>query len=236
MKMKTQLTLATVVAAGLLASGCSQQMVAQQAVAQQVAPKPVVKTIVDCSKCRRPVVKPRPRPRPATKKCWHGRNAKGQCNPKPGNRYTKPRPCPVPKPAPISKPAPAVNPDAHTHPAIPNCTNSIRHVHPNGRRAHSHRYSCRKPVRRQHQQQRCWYGRTAQGHCRPAPVRRHQQKRCWHGRNAQGQCRPAPMQRRQYPLPRPKYQRVTPVIPKVKAKGTYRGPIKIDGVLQQYQQ
>lgn len=228
MKMKTQLTLAAVVAAGLLASGCSQQMVAQQAVAQQVTPEPVVKTIVDCSKCKRP---PAPRPRPAGGN-MHTHPAIPGCtdsvrhnHPHPnGARHTHkygckkaaPRraaPRPAPRPVPAPAPRPMVNPDAHTHPAVPNCTNSVRHVHPNGRRAHSHRYSCRKPVQRQVQ--------------RPRP-QQPQMKRCWHGRNAQGQCNPAPAQRQ--------YQQVTPVMPKVKAKGTYRGPIQIDGVMQQYQQ
>ncbi|MEZ5535829.1 MAG: hypothetical protein R3F02_09400 [Thiolinea sp.] len=92
MKIKTQLTLAAVITAGLLASGCSQQMVAQQsAEAAPVVQEPVVKTIVDCSKC----AKPTPKPRPAAKKCWHGRNAKGQCNPAPRMRMAPRTEAPV---------------------------------------------------------------------------------------------------------------------------------------------
>ena len=60
---------------------------------------------------------------------------------------------------------------------------------------------------------------------RPAPVvKRPAQKRCWHGVNAQGECNPSPEQ-----------QRPAPVMPKVKAKGNYRGAVQIDNnALQQY--
>ncbi|MEZ5536992.1 MAG: hypothetical protein R3F02_15390 [Thiolinea sp.] len=225
MKMKTQLTLAAVVAAGLLASGCSQQMVAQQAVAQQVAPEPVVKTIVDCSKCGKPAA-PRgggnqwTHTHPAIPGCtdstththkYTNRNHthKYSCR-KSAPRRAAPRPAPAPRPMPA--PAPRVDPNAHTHPAIPGCTNSTTHSHPNGNRPHSHRYSCRKAAPR---------GAAPVQRARP-PV-----KQCWHGRNARGQCNPRPAQRQ--------YQQVAPMMPKVKAKGTYRGPIQIDGVMQQYQ-
>nr|CAA6825006.1 MAG: Unknown protein [uncultured Thiotrichaceae bacterium] len=201
MKMKTQLTLAAVVAAGLLASGCSQQMVGQQ-VAQQVAPAAAapVKTIVDCSKCKKPAAPRRGNmhAHPAIPNCTDsikhnhphpqgGRHSHKYGCKKAPRRAAPPRKAPVARPAPVQR----VDPNAHTHPAIPNCTDSIRHVHPNGSSAHAHRYSCRKPVQRQ-----------------------------------------------QVRVPRPavkKYQQVVPVMPKVKAKGTYRGPIKIDGVMQQYQ-
>lgn len=193
--MKTQLTLASVIAAGLLASGCSQQMVAQQAVAEE----PVVKTVVDCSSCNQPAA-PKPtgnkwtHTHPAIPGCtdstththpYTNRNHKHSYSCKKGMAKPAPRPAPAPAPA----PRPAVNPDTHTHPAIPGCTNSTTHTHPNGSRPHTHRYSCRQAV----QQQRPVY--------RP-------------------------------PAPKP----MMPVMPKVKAKGTYRGPIQIDGVMQQYQQ
>lgn len=205
MKMKTQLTLAAVVAAGLLASGCSQQMVGQQ-VAQQVAPEPVapiVKTVVDCSKCKRPAAPTggNMHTHPAIPGCTnsirhnHPHPQGGRHSHKYSCKKAPPRrPAPPPMKAPVM---PQVNPNAHTHPAIPNCTNSIRHVHPNGNRPHSHRYSCRKPA-----------------------VQR-------------------PVQRPVYrPVQRPVYRPpVVPVpkMPQVKAKGTYRGPIQIDGVMQQYQ-
>ncbi|CAA6802611.1 MAG: Unknown protein [uncultured Thiotrichaceae bacterium] len=215
MKIKTQLTLASVIAAGLLASGCSQQMVAQQAVAE-VAPAPEVKTVVDCSSCNKPAPVA---PKPVMRGNMHAHPAIPNCtdsvkhnHPHPnGGRHTHaysckkaapaPRPAPMPAPAPAPAPRPVVNPDAHTHPAIPNCTNSIRHVHPNGRSAHSHRYSCRKPAVQRPIQR---------------PVQRPIQR---------------PVQR---PIQRP-VMPAMPVMPKVKAKGTYRGPIQIDGVMQQYQ-
>ncbi|MEZ5449737.1 MAG: hypothetical protein R3E89_12420 [Thiolinea sp.] len=90
-----------------------------------------------------------------------------------------------------------MNPDTHTHPAIPGCTNSTTHTHPNGARPHTHRYSCRKPM------------------VQPRP-----------------QPRPPVMP----PVKRPYVQPPMPIMPKVKAKGTYRGPIQIDNVMQQYQQ
>lgn len=72
MKMKAQLSLAAVIMAGLLASGCSQ-MSAQQVVEPPPAPTPD-KVVLDCSKCGpapivkpRPVVKPRPIVRPQPK-------------------------------------------------------------------------------------------------------------------------------------------------------------------------
>lgn len=189
--MKTQLTLASVIAAGLLASGCSQQMVAQQAVA--VETQPVVKTVVDCSNCNKPTPV-----KPAVNNKW-----------------------------------------GHTHPAIPGCTDSTTHTHKYNNRNHKHKYSCKKATpRRQVPEPACVTPKPAPI-SKPAPVRPvvptpRPMKRCWHGRNAQGQCNPKPHVRR--PVYRPMPKPVMPVVPKVKAKGTYRGPIKIDGVMQQYQQ
>lgn len=118
MKIKSQLTLAAVITAGLLASGCSQQMVAQQAVAVEPTPETVVKTIVDCSKCAKPTPKPRPvvKQRPAAKRCWHDRNAKGQCNPDPRKRVA-PRPAPA-APTPVAVPRPVVQ---QPRPAMKRC-------------------------------------------------------------------------------------------------------------------
>ncbi len=194
--MKTQLTLASVIAAGLLASGCSQQMVAQQAVAE---PQPVVKTVVDCSKCGKPTPV---KPKPAANNKW-----------------------------------------AHTHPAIPGCTDSKTHTHKYNNRNHSHKYSCKKAAPRPAPKPAPVVPESAPV-SKPAPVRHvvptpRPMKRCWHGRNAQGQCNPKPNVRRPVYRPRPMpklHKPVMPVVPKVKAKGTYRGPIQIDGVMQQYQQ
>jgi len=243
MKMKTQLKLAAVVAAGLLASGCSQQMVGQQ-VAQQVAPAaaaPVVKTIVDCSKCKKPAAPARPssgHSHPAIPGCTksvrhnHKTPKGGRHSHKYGCKKAAPRRAAPPRKAPVARPAPVkrVDPNAHTHPAIPNCTRSVRHTHPSGNRAHAHRYSCRKaqPVRQQR--------RVQSGHFHPAipgctASVRHNHPTARGGKHSHRySCR-----RPQAQAPRPQYKQVVPVMPKVKAKGTYRGPIKIDGVMQQYQ-
>lgn len=194
MNIKTQLTFATIIAA-LMVSGCSQQMVGQQAAQASVAvtQEPVVKTIVDCSKC----AKPTPKPRPTVKKCWHGRNAKGQCNPAPRMRMAPP-----PKAAPKIVPRPVVQ----------------------------------QPLPKAKQ---CWHGRNAKGQCKPRPrMNVAPSKRCWHGRNAKGQCNPGPrmntVPRQVRPVvPAPKYQQMA--TPKFTPKGNYRGAIKIDGVMQQYQ-
>jgi len=38
--------------------------------------------------------------------------------------------------------APVADANSHTHPAQPNCTDSVTHTHPNGANSHNHRYSC----------------------------------------------------------------------------------------------
>ncbi len=222
MKIKTQLTLASVIVAGLLASGCSSQQLTAQpsAVVDTVvntvpAPAPVTtvtetmtNTVVDCSKCNRPAPPPQPRPsnnnmhsHPAVAGCSaavqhaHPRPKGGQHN----HRYGCNKQVGKPAPRPVQRPTPRANPNSHAHPAIPNCTKSVRHVHANGSRNHNHRYACQRGTQR--------------------PVYRPQ---------------PQPVQRPVY-RPQP-VQRPMPVMPKVKAKGTYRGPIKIDGMMQQYQQ
>lgn len=233
MKMKTQLTLAAVVAAGLMASGCSQQMVAQQA----AEAAPAVKTVVDCSTCGKP--KPQAggnkytHTHPAIPKCtksikhthkFNNRNHshKYGCK-KAAPKRVAPKKMAPKKVAPVKR-----DPNAHTHPAIPNCTNSIKHSHPSGNRAHSHRYSCRKAAPQQRQQRR------QSGHVHPAIPGctnsiRHNHKSGNRPHNHRYSCR------RGGGAQQPPRQQVVPVMPKVKAKGTYRGPIKIDSVMQQYQ-
>ncbi|MCB1637518.1 MAG: hypothetical protein KDI15_01575 [Thiothrix sp.] len=170
MKNKNALTLASIVVAGMLASGCSQQMASQQAVEDIVTPEivspppaPLPPPVVDCSQCERPA----------------------------------PVPAPVYRPAPVPAPRPSADKWAHTHPAIPGCTDSVTHSHPYTDRNHKHRYNCRRPVPQQYT---------------PKP-------------------RYAPR-----PMPAPVQQPVI-VMPKVKAKGTYRGPVQYDpSLMQNYQQ
>ena len=47
-------------------------------------------------------------------------------------------------PEPAAEPAKvAANPNAHTHPSIPGCTDSITHTHPSGAKSHNHKYGCK---------------------------------------------------------------------------------------------
>lgn len=252
MKMKFLLSLMTMLAAALLASGCSQQsasqqMTGQQMVGQQVAQaapptaeeetvETIVETVVDCSKCppkRKPVTPP-----PAKKKCWHGRNSKGQCNPRPGG--SKPSTRPV---------CPKVDCSAQTA----RLQQQIRRLQEQLRNRNRNRQSGQAQ-----QAKRCWHGRNSKGQCNPRPgmnrssnrraqpprrsqpPRQQQQKRCWHGRNAKGQCNPDPRMRKPTTPQTTRPNKPTtpaPSIPPVKAKGNYKGPVTIDsGVMMPYQQ
>lgn len=210
MKIKTQLTLAAVITTGLLASGCSQQMVGQQAAeaAAPVVQEPIVKTVVDCSKC----AKPTPRPRPSAKKCWHGRNAKGQCNPDPRKRVAPRRVAPVQAPVVVPRVAPT-RVVQQPRPVMKRCwhgRNAKGQCNPRPRMSVATRQS-----------QRCWHGRNAQGQCNPGPNR------------VQHRAMPAPdYQRMATPKAQPNYQQMA--TPKIQPKGDFRGAIKIDGVMQQY--
>lgn len=200
MKMKTQLSLASIFLAGLITSGCSQMMGAQQ-VAQAApvatpAPGKVI-TITDCSKCP-----PRPRPRssgggkkpsggggmggrhshPAIPGCTNSvTHTHPYTNPRHTHKYgCKGRKAQRPIQRPVQRPI-VVNRWAHTHPAIPGCTDSITHTHPYTNPNHSHHYSCRGGQRPD----------------RPQQI----------------------------------------IVPPIKAKGNFKGPIQIDqGTLKPYQQ
>ncbi|MEZ5451916.1 MAG: hypothetical protein R3E93_03710 [Thiothrix sp.] len=115
MKIKSQLTLATLIVAGMFATGCQQM---SQQTAQQAAP--------------------------------------------------------AQEPAQTAAPATG---NAHTHPPIPGCTDSITHSHPSNNPNHTHTYGCKGGNR--------------------------------------------------------------PMVPHVKAKGNYKGPVMMDqsskAVMQQYQ-
>ncbi|MGB1254815.1 MAG: hypothetical protein ACPG51_03080 [Thiolinea sp.] len=244
--MKTQLTLAAVVAAGLMASGCSQQMVAQQAVAAQQTvdvdpePKTIVKTIVDCSKCKKPAA-----PRPSGN--MHGHPAIPGCTDSIKHNHRHPqggrhshkygckkgggmKPAPVvPKPAPVV-PKPAPVPAGHVHPAIPGCTDSIRHNHQTALGgAHKHRYACKRP--------QAQAPRNPDAHTHPAIPGCTNSVNHVHpnGRRAHTHkyaCRSAAPVSQQ---PVVNYQQMAQ--PKmIKPKGTYKGAIKIDGVMKQYEQ
>jgi hypothetical protein len=157
MKSAHQLSIATLVMAGFIATGCSQQQIAgggSQQVAGgsqvQTAPKPEVKTIIKyktktvvkevCSaKCG---AKPTPKPmgghtHPAnrcTKTIRHSHKFNNRhhthrysCQGK--RRYS------------------GGNKWTHAHRAIPKCTDSYRHTHKFNSARHSHQYSCRGAVK-----------------------------------------------------------------------------------------
>ena len=137
MKITNQLSIATLVLAGVFATGCSQQSAggsqvsggsqqqveggsqvqnaggSQQASSQQQveAPAPVVETAPVAEPVSVPTEAPTMKPKP--KPVAHG------------NRWT------------------------HTHPAIPNCTKSIRHTHKYNSARHTHKYGCRPMAKKQ---------------------------------------------------------------------------------------
>lgn len=153
MKIKTPYTLTAIFAVSLLASGCSQMS------AQQVTPAPEAKpaetvTVVDCSKCKKPAPAPArslggAHTHPAIPGCtdstththpFTNANHKHAYSCKGG---VKKKPLP-----PVKKP-PVVNKWAHTHPAIPGCTDSITHTHPYNNANHTHHYGCKGGHRQQ---------------------------------------------------------------------------------------
>jgi outer membrane murein-binding lipoprotein Lpp len=92
MKIKSQLTFATLIVSGMFATGC-QQLSKMNPVSQQTAGASQQQTAA-------PEVKP-------------------------------------------AETAPAASGTAHTHPAIPGCTNSVTHTHPFTDPNHTHHYSCK---------------------------------------------------------------------------------------------
>lgn len=175
MKIKTQLTLASLIAVGMFATGCSQQQASggtqttasqqttgsqqttssqQTTGSQQTAgcPKcPAAPTVVNTPK---PPVKPMPRPRPRSSgNKWTHSHPANKCTKSvththkhAGGTHRHSYSCGPKRPT-VYRPPVKKQPmtNAHTHPAIPNCTDSISHTHPNGRSAHKHAYSC-KPM------------------------------------------------------------------------------------------
>ncbi len=105
MKIKTQLTLAAVIAAGMLASGCSQ-MSAQQVAADPV-PVPETKTVLDCSSCNKPAPAPRPagnsHSHPAIPGCTNSVTHNHKFN-NPNHKHSYS--CKKPAPRPVAPPAP----------------------------------------------------------------------------------------------------------------------------------
>lgn len=119
MNTTSTLSIATLVFAGLLATGCSQQQVdggtSQVAGStQQVAGTSQTATQTASQQQAEAPVEAAPAPVEAA-------------------------PAPAPAPAPVR----AADPWLHTHPAVPNCTNSVTHSHKYTNRNHTHKYGCK---------------------------------------------------------------------------------------------
>lgn len=126
----------------------------------------------------------------------------------------------------------------HSHPAIPGCTNSITHSHPYTNPRHSHSYSCkgRKPSK-------------GPGRVRP-PMNQNMGGKWNHTHPAIPGCTNSITHSHPYTNPNHSHhyscrgghmggqqQQQQIVVPALKAKGNYKGPIAIDqGTMKQYQQ
>lgn len=153
MKITNQLSIATLIMAGVFATGCSQQSVGGSQVSggsqsqieggsqvaggsQQQTEAPVVVAPVATPAPR--VAAPTPRPRMAGNCHTHAANSRTKsirhCHPNPTgkHRYGGARRAPMHH----------GNRWTHTHPAVPRCTKSVRHTHKYNSSNHSHKYSC----------------------------------------------------------------------------------------------
>ena len=244
MKSAHQLSIATLVMAGFIATGCSQQQVADggsqvagggsQQVAGgsqvQTAPTPEVKTVIKYKTktvvkevCRAKCAKPRPsggHTHPANRCTKSIRHNHKFNNARHTHRYS------------CQGKRRARSQFGHTHRAIPGCTDSFRHNHKFNSARHSHKYGCRKPARRV--VRRAGGNKWTHGH--PANrctksirhTHKYQNRNHSHRYSCQGQKR-APA--------RVHVPKMTPKAPvdvyalqrKLKAKGYYRGPI--DGIV-----
>ena len=117
--------------------------------------------------------------------------------------------CNTPKVEPVVTTRPAAVASGHAHPAN-KCTKSVRHNHPNGKRSHSHKYSCGGAVRGN----RWTHGHPA-NKCTKSVKHTHKSKgRHNHKYSCQGKSKGGGRSINVQALQR-----------KLKAKGYYRGPI-----------
>ena len=127
MKIKHQLSIATLLMAGVFVTGCSQQSAGGSQVAGGSQTQTEGASQVSGSQQQvegaapvvaEPVMAPKAAPAAPVKM--------------------------APKPRPVKRmaPKPRVNRWGHTHPAIPRCTKSVRHTHKYNQARHSHKYSC----------------------------------------------------------------------------------------------
>lgn len=172
MKIKHQLSIATLVMAGVFATGCSQQSAGGSQVAggsqqsaggsqvsggsqQQVEGGSQVASggsqqagsqqQVEEAPVVAPVAKPTPRvvPRPTPKMAPR---PAGNCHGHAANARTKSmrhcHPNPTASHRYGGQKRATNNQWGHTHPAVPRCTKSVRHTHKYNSANHSHKYSC----------------------------------------------------------------------------------------------
>lgn len=133
MKIKHQLSIATLLMAGVFVTGCSQQQVAggsQSTGSQQVAGGSQVSGGSQQSAGGSQVA---------------GSSQSGSQQQVEGAAPVVAEPVMAPAPAPVMAPKP-VNRWAHTHPAQPRCTNSVTHTHKYNQANHRHTYSCNRPA------------------------------------------------------------------------------------------
>lgn len=129
-----------------------------------------------------------------------------------------------------NKPAPAAG-GAHTHPAIPGCTDSTTHTHPFTNANHKHAYSCKGGVKKKSpppmmQDKPVATGKWNHTHpaipgCTDSITHSHPYNNANHTHHYSCKGNRAPEQQIE--------------MPQVKAKGNYKGPVQIDaGVMKTY--
>ncbi|HMT91856.1 hypothetical protein [uncultured Thiothrix sp.] len=135
--------------------------------------------------------------------------------------------CHKPAPAPAATPAGG----AHTHPAIPGCTNSTTHTHPFTNAKHQHAYSCKggkktvtkrvvKQTKKTAVANKWAHTHPAIPGCTDSITHTHPYNNANHSHHYS--CKGGQKQ-----------QHI--VVPQVKAKGNFKGPVQIDtGVMQTY--
>ncbi len=115
MKIKHQLSIATLLMAGVFVTGCSSSQSQAEGASQVSGSQQQVEGAAPV------VAEPIAAPAPAVKMA-----------PKPVKRMAPKRMAPKPR----------GNRWTHTHPAVPRCTKSVRHTHKYNQARHSHKYSC----------------------------------------------------------------------------------------------
>ena len=229
MKNTHHISIAALVVAGFVTTGCSQQQITGGASQAQVAGGASQMQIVGGSQSQQQVKPETPKPQQPPKVIVKEKIViKEVCSAK------------------CAKPQPKRPQWGHTHRAIPRCTDSVRHSHKYNSRKHSHKYSCKKswtkPAPKKYYKPRPSPSPRPQwGHTHPAipgctASIRHAHKYNARNHSHHYSCRGANKAKRPVPAPTPRYvPKPKPPVDvhslqrKLKAKGYYKGPI--DGVV-----